>query len=86
MAGKATPSARPKTARTTKRVAAEWLAAHGVRRVAKDHNATPHAITLVPPNLSAIAPPITEDTMYPHKNDDYSKNKHMNYWIYSILA
>lgn len=70
MQGMATPSASPKKARTAKRLAVEWLAAHGVRRVAKDQKATPHAITLFPPYLSANAPPITEENMYPHRNDD----------------
>jgi len=63
MDGNATPAARPNSARTTRRVAAEWPAAHGVRRVKKDHKATPHAITVFPPYLSANAPPITEENM-----------------------
>lgn len=70
--GIATPSARPKKARMTKRLIVEWFAAHGVRRVAKDHNATPQAITRFPPYLSTKAPPITDEKMYPHRNDDYS--------------
>uniref|UniRef100_A0A2P2IXD2 Uncharacterized protein n=1 Tax=Rhizophora mucronata TaxID=61149 RepID=A0A2P2IXD2_RHIMU len=70
MEGKATPSASPKKARTANRLAVEWLAAHGVRRVAKDHNATPHAITFLPPYLSTKAPPMTDEKMYPHRKDD----------------
>lgn len=68
--GMATPSARPKKARTANRLTVEWLAAHGVRSVAKDQKATPHAITLFPPYLSTNTPPITEENMYPHRNDD----------------
>ena len=70
MEGRATPSANPKKARTAKRLAVEWFAAQGVSRVAKDHNATPQAITLFPPYLSTKAPPITDENMYPHRNDD----------------
>lgn len=73
MEGRATPSANPKNVRTAKRLVVEWLAAHGVRRVAKDHKATPHAITLFPPYLSTKAPPITDENMYPHRNDDFQK-------------
>lgn len=70
MEGRATPSASPKKARTAKRLVVEWLAAHGVRRVAKDHNPTPHASTFFPPYLSTKAPPITDENMYPHRKDD----------------
>lgn len=73
MEGRATPSARPKKARTAKRATVEWLAAQGVISVAKDHNATPHANTLLPPYLSTKAPPITEENMYPHRNDDFNQ-------------
>lgn len=69
--GMATPSASPKKARTAKRLAMEWLAANGVKRVAKDHKATPQAITLFPPYLSTNAPPITDERMYPHRKDDF---------------
>ena len=75
MEGRATPSARPKKARTAKRLVVEWFAAHGVRTVAKDHKATPQAITLFPPYLSTKAPPITDENMYPHRNDDYTHEK-----------
>lgn len=68
--GKATPSARPKRARATKSMLVEWSAAHGVNNVAKDHKATPQAITLFPPYLSANAPPKIDDNVYPHRNDD----------------
>ncbi|CAN6576193.1 unnamed protein product [Malus baccata var. baccata] len=71
MDGRATPSVSPKKARTAKRLVVEWLAAHGVRRVAKDHMAKPHAITVFPPYLSTKAPPITDDTVYPHRKDDW---------------
>lgn len=70
MDGIATPSASPKKARTARRLAVEWLAAHGVRSVDKDHRATPQANTLFPPYLSTKAPPITDENMYPHRNDD----------------
>ncbi|RRT39290.1 hypothetical protein B296_00037227, partial [Ensete ventricosum] len=70
MEGKATPSARPKSARTAKSMAVEWLAAHGVRKVARDQTAAPHAITRFPPYLSARAPPATDEMRYPHRNDD----------------
>lgn len=70
MEGRATPSASPKKARTAKRLVVELLAAQGVRRVAKDHRATPHAITRFPPYLSTKAPPITDEKIYPHRNDD----------------
>jgi hypothetical protein len=72
MEGIATPSANPKKARTAKRLAVEWLAAQGVRRVAKDHKATPVAITLFPPYLSTKAPPTTDENMYPHRKDDFN--------------
>ncbi|GMH23045.1 hypothetical protein Nepgr_024888 [Nepenthes gracilis] len=61
MEGRAKPSASPKKARAAKRLVVEWFAVHGVVRVAKDHNTTPHAITLFPPYLSTKAPPITEE-------------------------
>ena len=70
MDGIVTPSASPKKARTANRLIVEWLAAKGVRRVAKDHKNTPQASTLFPPYLSTKAPPITEDNMYPHRKDD----------------
>lgn len=73
MEGKVTPSASPKKARTAKSPAVEWLAAHGVRRVANDHRPTPHASTRFPPYLSTKAPPITDENMYPHRNDDFNK-------------
>lgn len=63
MAGRATPSDSPKKARTANNAIVEWLAAKGVKRVAKDHNNTPHASTLFPPYLSIKAPPITEENM-----------------------
>lgn len=71
--GIATPSARPKKARTAKRPIVEWFAAHGVISVAKDHKNTPQPITRFPPYLSTNAPPITDEKMYPHKKDDYHK-------------
>lgn len=49
MEGIATPSARPKKARTHNKATVECAAAQGVSRVAKDHNATPQANTLFPP-------------------------------------
>lgn len=70
MDGRATPSASPKKARTANKPMVEWLAAKGVRRVAKDHKRTPHAITLFPPYLSTKPPPTTEENMYPHRKDD----------------
>lgn len=70
MAGIATPSASPKKARTARRLAVEWVAAQGVRSVDKDHKATPQASTFFPPYLSTRAPPITDENMYPHRNDD----------------
>lgn len=70
IAGRATPSASPKKARTANRLRVEWEAAHGVRSVAKDHKATPHAKTFFPPYLSTKIPPITDDNTYPHRNDD----------------
>lgn len=73
MDGKATPSASPKKARTAKRLVVEWLAANGVRRVARDQRATPQAITRFPPYLSTNAPPTTDENMYPHRNDDFNK-------------
>lgn len=73
--GIATPSASPKKARTAKRLVVEWLAANGVRRVASDQRATPHAITRFPPYLSTNAPPTTDENMYPHRNDDFNKTK-----------
>jgi hypothetical protein len=73
MEGKATPSASPKNARTARRATVEWLAAHGVSRVARDHKATPHAITLFPPYLSTRAPPMTDENMYHHRKDDFKK-------------
>lgn len=72
MEGIATPSARPKMVRTARRVRVEWAAAHGVRRVAKDHRPTPHAITFFPPYLSTKTPPATEENMYPHRNEDFT--------------
>lgn len=72
MEGKATPSARPNRARTARSIAVEWSAAHGVRKVARDQRATPHAITLFPPYLSARAPPATDENKYPHRNEDCS--------------
>lgn len=84
MDGRATPSASPKKVRTAKRLAVEWLAAHGVRRVAKDHKTTPQAITLFPPYLSTNAPPITDENMYPHRNDDFkylNKKKILFYFL-----
>ena len=72
MAGRATPSASPKKARTASRLRVEWEAAHGVMRVAKDHKATPHAITFFPPYLSTKTPPITDENTYPHRNDDFA--------------
>lgn len=72
MEGRATPSANPKNARTAKRETVEWLAAQGVRRVAKDHKATPAAITLFPPYLSTNAPPTNDENMYPQRNDDFN--------------
>lgn len=71
--GKATPSASPNEARMAKRLTVEWLAAHGVKRVATDHKPTPHAITFFPPYLSTNAPPITDEKMYPHRKDDLKK-------------
>jgi hypothetical protein len=68
--GRATPSASPKKARIANKAIVEWFAAKGVRRVAKDHNNTPQANTLFPPYLSTKAPPITEENIYPHRNDD----------------
>lgn len=77
MEGRATPSARPKKARIAKRLVVEWFAAHGVRNVAKDHKATPHAITLFPPYLSTKAPPMTDENMYPQRNDDCTHNNNI---------
>lgn len=79
MEGKATPSASPKKARTAKRLVVEWLAANGVRRVARDQRATPQAITLFPPYLSTNAPPTKDENMYPHKNDDFNKTTFTNF-------
>ena len=78
MEGRATPSARPKKARTAKRAMMEWLAAQGVKSVAKDHKATPHANTLLPPYLSTKAPPITEENMYPQRKEDFNQLKHIH--------
>lgn len=63
MEGIATPSARPKKARTHNKAKVECAAAQGVSRVAKDHNATPQANTLFPPYRSTDAPPITDEKM-----------------------
>lgn len=71
MEGRATPSASPKKARAINKANVEWLAAQGVIRVAKDHKATPQPITFFPPCLSTNAPPITDENMYPHRNDDW---------------
>lgn len=71
MEGKATPWASPKMARIVKSVVVEWLAAQGVRSVAKDHIPTPHAKTFFPPYLSTNLPPITDENMYPQRNDDF---------------
>lgn len=62
MDGSATPSARPKRMRTVRSIAVECSAANGVRNVARDHTATPHAMTLFPPYLSARAPPAMDET------------------------
>lgn len=70
MVGKATPSARPKRARTASSMPVECWAAHGVRKVARDQTVAPHAMTRFPPYRSASAPPATDDITYPHKNDD----------------
>lgn len=49
MQGRATPSATPSKARIVSRAQIEVSAAHGVRKVASDHRATPHAMTTLPP-------------------------------------
>ena len=82
--GKATPSANPKKARMTKRLVVEWFAAHGVSRVAKDHNAAPQEITFLPPYLSTKAPPITDEKMYPQRNDDYWKGRKQKHIISTL--
>ena len=68
--GNATPSARPKSARTASNMMVEREAAKGVRIVAKDQSAAAPAITFFPPYLSAKAPPTMDEKTYPHKNDD----------------
>ena len=70
MEGIATPAARPKTDRMARSAAVECAAAPGVRKVASDQRAAPPAMTLLPPNRSARAPPTMDDTRYPHINDD----------------
>ena len=49
MQGRATPSAMPSRARIASRAHKEVSAAQGVRKVASDHKATPHAMTTLPP-------------------------------------
>ena len=49
MHGRATPSAMPSTTRVASKAHKEVSAAHGVRNVASDHKATPHAMTTLPP-------------------------------------
>lgn len=49
MLGNATPSAIPSRVLMVSSDHKEVSAAQGVRRVAKDHKATPHAITSLPP-------------------------------------
>lgn len=49
MQGRATPSAMPRRARIARRSHREVSAAQGVRKVAKDHKATPQAMTTLPP-------------------------------------
>lgn len=49
MQGRATPSATPSIARMAIKAHKEVSAAKGVRKVANDHSATPHPMTILPP-------------------------------------
>lgn len=49
MHGRATPSAIPSSIRMASRANKDVSDAHGVRKVARDHKATPQAMTTLPP-------------------------------------
>mmetsp|Transcript_19014 Transcript_19014/g.48297 ORF Transcript_19014/g.48297 Transcript_19014/m.48297 type:complete len:290 (+) Transcript_19014:1348-2217(+) len=73
MAGMATPSPIPMSARAAHSGTSPADAAAGVRAVAMDHHTTPAPSTSLPPNLSAHTPPATCVTRYPQKKEDCTR-------------
>nr|GMD69296.1 hypothetical protein BHE74_00042776 [Ipomoea batatas] len=59
--GKATPSAMPSNIRMRRSIHIETSAAHGVRNVAKDHRATPQAMTTFATKIIRQSPPAIGD-------------------------